>query len=1254
MKNRLFPKLHRVATLALAIAFLIHLPALAQTANKSIDSSNLPSTTQSGNASFARRATPQRNAAPTKAATTLSTPFDRVIAPHLDRFMKQGTPAGSAKLGKAAQQGQRAAAGVNGSAINFPGFVSAPFVTLNDGSSAPADNTVSGDFNNDGRMDVATVRTDGAIDVLLNPGSFTNIGSQSPVISNSNGNADSLVIAWVVVADMNGDGFPDLVGQDAESSQIVVWIGKGDGTFSAPNFYPVTLPSGVSWTPGLSYGASIVVGDFNGDGTLDVAAVTLSANYVPSASNSIITEQTFLNNGQGTLIPLADENTTFNDYYFTDTYANASVTTVDGVRASGIAFLVEDAGINDSTKSGISVATLQSNGDGTFAPAVEPSKPLVLDYLINVYGAFQSTNLATSVKGNSTNKPTPSGTPGSGAATTDIVFMTGDGAVYDAPFTTGNPTAANVLVGLNTQLFAFGGPFVPPVTTPPTPPSLIATPIPNQATINVADMNNDGLADLVVYATDVTYIYPNAGKGVFTAAPTQVAGATPGIQEPQPANYDGSSYNSFIDVDFALSQVGYFQNLGAAASTQSGQFQAAPLVTGTNTGNNSQSYGGNIEVVTTADVNGDGVPDLIGLDLSGVANGATNIVLGIRNSSSGPGNQSSNYTFTTAVKGQDLYNISNGLVFMEPVAISNSAGTSIIIVAYAGGPFLVTIGKDGKASKPTALNMGTVATCPLNYADVGDINNDGVQDIVFAYGGDMSCYSTNGTPSGYYTLLGNADGTFQTGKFTPFGSSLYQVKLINFSGVAGNLDLVLNDQDIRNLSSGVYVIPNKGDGSGTFDSSRGSLPVPNYVVSDIIAGDYNSDGKQDLTLTTVGEFQPGTGIISPNTAGVLLLAGNGNYTFGTPVLTDPGNYPLWGSYADFNGDGAPDLALVETYNIYNTQAFTPAVQVLPNLGGGTFGPPIVEMNSFMPTKNSFVGYTFTGNFTNTGGSDLLVSSNDGTTEFVNQGVTTLTLTANTTSPGQGAPVTLTAVISQATGASTATGAVSFYSNGTLLGSSPIASGTASLTTAALPVGSNSISAVYAGDSLHNQATASITLSVTAVSPAFALSASSATLTLTSGATGSVTLNLAANSTFGGAIAFTCSGAPTEASCTINPSSLTLASSQTGNVTVTIATTAKNNQYQASNNLWQKTAGGLSLAGLLLFIIPRRRRFANMLGVLVLALFSLGAIAALSGCGSSSNKYPGTPAGASTLTVTATSGSITQTQTIALTVTQAQQ
>jgi len=54
-----------------------------------------------------------------------------------------------------------------------------------------------------------------------------------------------------------------------------------------------------------------------------------------------------------------------------------------------------------------------------------------------------------------------------------------------------------------------------------------------------------------------------------------------------------------------------------------------------------------------------------------------------------------------------------------------------------------------------------------NFADVGDVNGDGIPDIVFAYGGDGAC-GGSGTPSGFITLLGNADGTFKPGIFSPW------------------------------------------------------------------------------------------------------------------------------------------------------------------------------------------------------------------------------------------------------------------------------------------------------------------------------------------------------------------------------------------------------------------------------------------------------------------------------------------------------
>jgi hypothetical protein len=250
-------------------------------------------------------------------------------------------------------------------------------------------------------------------------------------------------------------------------------------------------------------------------------------------------------------------------------------------------------------------------------------------------------------------------------------------------------------------------------------------------------------------------------------------------------------------------------------------------------------------------------------------------------------------------------------------------------------------------------------------------------------------------------------------------------------------------------------------------------------------------------------------------------------------------------------------------------------------------------------------------------------------------------------------VTLTAELLQGgTELGNATGSVTFSVSGTTLGSSPLNGGTATLVTAVLPTGADTVKAVYSGDADYNPATGTVVVTVAPVAPALTMTASSSTLSLVPGATGTVVFTLASNQTFGGTISFACSGAPQESSCTVNPSSLTLGPGQTSTVAVVLATTAQNNEYQASNHsVFTLATGGVSTAGLLLFVFPRRRRISGVVGMIVIAALSVGSIAVLTGC--NNNKYSGTPAGTSNLTVTATSGSISLTQSIAVTIGQAQ-
>lgn len=73
--------------------------------------------------------------------------------------------------------------------------------------------------------------------------------------------------------------------------------------------------------------------------------------------------------------------------------------------------------------------------------------------------------------------------------------------------------------------------------------------------------------------------------------------------------------------------------------------------------------------------------------------------------------------------------------------------------------------------------------------------------------------------------------------------------------------------------------------------------------------------------------------------------------------------------------------------------------------------------------------------------------------------TTTTLAASTASAAAGQPVTFTATV---TGAG-ATGTVTFKDGATTIGSSPLAAGTALLTTSTLTPGNHSVAAIYAGD-----------------------------------------------------------------------------------------------------------------------------------------------------------------------------------------------
>lgn len=133
------------------------------------------------------------------------------------------------------------------------------------------------DVNGDGKLDlvVAGGLSFGAVGILMGNGDGT---FESPVTYDSGGDGGTSV----AIADVNGDGKPDLVvATSSESSKghgtVGLLLGNGDGTFQLPETY----------STGGYLSASVAVGDVNGDDRPDIV-VTNERNRRKGISNGTV------------------------------------------------------------------------------------------------------------------------------------------------------------------------------------------------------------------------------------------------------------------------------------------------------------------------------------------------------------------------------------------------------------------------------------------------------------------------------------------------------------------------------------------------------------------------------------------------------------------------------------------------------------------------------------------------------------------------------------------------------------------------------------------------------------------------------------------------------------------------------------------------------------------------------------------------------------------------------------------------------
>ncbi|CAF3693564.1 unnamed protein product [Rotaria sp. Silwood1] len=803
---------------------------------------------------------------------------------------------------------------LSSSAFAQPSYSAKTDFTLGAGSNATS--IITGDINGDGKPDLISSNFNSSdfsttrVSVYLNT---TTTGASTPTFSTATNFTTGLAPYCVALADINGDGKPDIVTANYYQNTISVLFNTTATGAATPTF---AAKSDIAFGFGPY---TIAIGDLNGDGKPDL----VTTNYL-GTTVSVIFNTTPTGNATPTFSALTN---------FT-VGSGPDAVSIGDLNGDG----KPDLAVVNQTTSNVSVlfnTTPTGNATPTFSAKTDftvgtnPNSVSIGDIngdgkpdlsVVNSGSSSISVLLNTTTTGNAT--PTFSAKTDFATGTNPYLAVIGDLNGDGKPdLATANNTVSTISVLFNNT--------TPGAATPTFTSKVDFTCGAQPWSVSIGDFNGDGKRDLATAnytGNSVSVLLNITPMGItpasFSAKTDFTVGSNPKSVSVGDINGDGKP--DLAVANLVSSSVSVFLNTTPAGNATP-TFSAKTDFT---TGNFPYS-------VSIRDFNGDGKPDLV------VANYGSNSVSVFLNTTT-PGASTPTFSaksdFTTGTNPQSVSTGDFNGDGKQDLAVANANSTSVSVFLNTTAP---------GASTPTfsAKTDFTTGSSPYSVS-IGDFNGDGKPDLaVVNQGSNSVSVLLNTTTPGASTPTFSAKTDFTT------GSSPYTVFTGDLNG-DGKPDLA-----VANSGGNVSVLLNTTTpGASTPGFSAKTDFATGTGPQSVSICDLNGDGNPDLeTANASGNTSV---LLNTTTPG----ASTPTFSARTDFTTGSGSYSI--SISDFNGDGKRDLAVANT-DVGN-------ISVLLN----TAALPLpVDLASFTSSVSSTTPYSVSfGDFNGDGKADMVTAN----------------------------------------------------------------------------------------------------------------------------------------------------------------------------------------------------------------------------------------------------------------------------------------